>query len=52
MNYNLFYARNVFFVAFLPHGSTLANIFVKLFDCSSNFLTFKVNARENFSPVF
>ena len=52
MNYNLFYARNVFFVAFLPAGSALANIFVKLFDCSSNFLTFKVNARENFSPVF
>ena len=52
MNYNLFYARNVFFVAFLPPSSTLVNILVKLFDCSGNFLTFKVNARENFSPVF
>ena len=52
MNYNLFYACNVFFVAFLPPSSTLANILVKLFAVLVIFLTFKVNARENFSLVF
>ena len=52
MNYNLFYARNVFFVAFLPPGSTLANIFLSCLTVLVIFLTFKVNAREDFSPVF
>jgi len=41
VNYNLFYARNVLFVAFLPPSSTLANILVKLFDCSGNFFNFQ-----------